>query len=158
MRPNELLDAAIKGAKLKGDADLCRLLNWASGKVSQYRNNKKWPGNNAARILAEAAGLDPLAVIAELEITKATDEATRTAWGKVLAGMRSSAVALVLAVFALSVTVSQFAPMRLKGGVTPATADNLSFVVILAMLAAIQRLTRKLRRDEPPFSVRTPVF
>lgn len=59
--------------------------------------------NDEARRLAEVASLNPLEVIAELEIGRAADAATRTAWGKALASMRGSASVLLLAIcFALT--------------------------------------------------------
>lgn len=91
MKPHELLDAAKAGLGVTGDSELGKALGWASGKVSQYRTDKKWPNNDSARLLAEAAGLNPVEVIVSLEIARASDEATRTAWGKALAQLRSRA-------------------------------------------------------------------
>lgn len=100
MKPNELVKAAMEATESKTGAALGDLVGIDRRRMSDYMNDYRWPDNNAARILAEAAGLNPLEVIAELEIARASDEATRSAWGKALASMRGSATVLLLAVTA----------------------------------------------------------
>ena len=114
MKPSELLQLAKQGLGVETDGELGRAFGWESGKVSQYKTNKKWPDNTAARKLAEAAGLPWAEVIAALECEKAKDEQTRTDWGKALASLRRSAAVLVLAVLASLAAVSS--PLQAPGG------------------------------------------
>lgn len=85
MKPSELVAAAKRKTGAATEYQLAKITTVSRAHLSHFVNNARWPDNNAARLLAEAAALDPLAVIGELEISKATDEATRTAWGKALA-------------------------------------------------------------------------
>lgn len=80
---------------------LSKLSGISESHLGHYAKDARWPSNTHARLLAEAAGLPWAEVIADLEIERATDEATRTAWGKAKASLRNSAAALLLAMVCL---------------------------------------------------------
>jgi hypothetical protein len=107
MKQNELIEIAQKATGSTKPADLCRATGIRSARLADLTSVRRPASNDEARRLAEVAQLNPFEVIAELEIERAQDDATRTAWGKALASIRGKAVVLVLAVmFALSATVS----------------------------------------------------
>ena len=106
MNPRDLVEAALSHTKAANGAKLGEMIGIDRRRIADYTTNKRWPDNNHARILAEAAGLNPFAVIAELEIARAEDEGTKTAWGKVLASVTGKAVMVLLAV-SVAVTAIQ---------------------------------------------------
>lgn len=104
MKPRKLIDAAMKAQNVESRYALHKLTGISEQALYGYANGKRWPDNNVARVLAEAAGLNWAEVIAALEEEKATDEATRSAWGKALATIRrgSAGIAGFVAAIALS--------------------------------------------------------
>lgn len=114
MKPAELVQKAVEGSGAASRYELSKAVGIDQRRLSDYANGHRWPDNTHAKLLADAAGLPWAEVIAELEIERATDEATRTSWGKALASIRGKAVALVLAVVcALSaLTAPVQAPVR----------------------------------------------
>lgn len=105
MKPHELLEAARKGIDAPSNYALHKATGISEQALSAYEKGQRWPDNTAARKLAEAAGLPWPEVIAALEVEKAKDEQTATAWGKALASLRRSAAAVVLAAVALFAAV-----------------------------------------------------
>lgn len=100
MKPSELVAKAMKRQGVNSRYALAKLTGVSDAHLTHFANDKRWPDNNHTRLLAEAAGLNPFETIAELEMTRASDEATRSAWGKALASLRRSAAAFVLAMLA----------------------------------------------------------
>lgn len=106
MDPKKLVEAALRHSKATSGAKLGELIGIDRRRIADYAANKRWPDNNHARMLAEAAGLNPFEVIAELEMARAEDESTRTAWGKALASLIGKTVVVLLA-FIVTITVIQ---------------------------------------------------
>lgn len=104
MDPKKLVEAALRHSKATSGAKLGELIGIDRRRIADYAANKRWPDNNHARMLAEAAGLNPFKVIAELEMARAEDDSTRTAWGKALASVTGKAVMVLLA-FVVTITV-----------------------------------------------------
>lgn len=104
MKPAELVKKAMERARAASGAELGAATGIDRRRIADYAKNERWPDNTHARLLAEAAGLPWAEVIAELEIERASDEATRTAWGKALATIRGTVAALLVAVAVLAVT------------------------------------------------------
>lgn len=100
MKPSELIQRAMRRSKAASGAALGELIGVDRRRIADYAKDERWPDNNHTRLLAEAAGLNPFETIAELEMARASDEATRSAWGKALASLRRSAAAFVLAMLA----------------------------------------------------------
>ncbi|MBS1210084.1 MAG: hypothetical protein H6R19_2482 [Proteobacteria bacterium] len=100
MKQSELIEIAQMKVQPPVQAELFRATGISRSRLTDLRNDRRPISNDEARRLAEVAGLNPLAVIGELEIERATDEATRTAWGKALASLKRSACAFALAVLA----------------------------------------------------------
>lgn len=104
MKASELVKAAMDQTKVSSRYALAKITGVSERHLSYYVKNERWPDNNHARMLAEAAGLNPLKVIAELEMARAEDDSTRTAWGKALASVTGKAVMVLLA-FIVTITV-----------------------------------------------------
>lgn len=103
MKPSELVKRAKDRQGATSAYRLAQITGVSEDSIRNYEKDKvgkQGISNEVARRLAEAAGMNALEVIAELEMEKATDEATKSAWGKALASMRGSASALLLAVLA----------------------------------------------------------
>ena len=99
MNQRELIEK-VKAAKGWNQEQIADLLEANTGRVTHLKNGTRPMNNEEARRLAEAAGFNPFEVIAELEIARASDDATRSAWGKALASIKRGAAVLVLAVLA----------------------------------------------------------
>ena len=106
MNQEKLIEKAQQGTGSKKPADLCRATGIKSARLADLTSGRRPASNDEARRLAEVAGLNPFEVIAELEIAKAEDAATKTAWGKALASFRNSAAALLLVVCAVVAAVN----------------------------------------------------
>jgi len=109
---------------------LAKVTGISEDSLKNYEKNKVGKNgisNEFARRLAEAAGLNPLKVIAELEIAKAEDAATKTAWGKALASFRNSAAALLLVVCAVVAAVN--APAQSPLGVLRRIRQAIIFIM-----------------------------
>jgi transcriptional regulator with XRE-family HTH domain len=106
MKASELVKAAMAQTKVSSRYALAKITGVSERHLSYYVKNERWPDNNHARLLAEAAGLNPLKTIAELEMSRAEDESTRTAWGKALASVTGKAVMVLLAVFVTVTAIS----------------------------------------------------
>lgn len=118
MKPSELVEAAKKACKADTEYQLEKVCNVSRAHLSHYKKNARWPDNNHARLLAEAAGLNPIEVIVQLEMSKTEDEATRSAWGKALASMRGSAEPLLLAWTSVGALLVAWHPQCLYGLLT----------------------------------------
>lgn len=106
MKPSDLIEAARKGMNATNNEQLSKALGIPSAQISEWKNNKKWPGNEYTRRLAQAAGLPVLEVIAELEMEHAATEEAREAWGKALARWRGIEGAALPGLLALIGTAS----------------------------------------------------
>jgi len=157
MKPQELLEAALKGSGEPNRAHLAKRLGMTEPSLHRYANGA-WPDNTAARKLAEAAGLPWAEVIAALEIEKAKDEQTATAWGKALASLKRSSCAFALAVLASLAALSAHVQPCHEGGLSPLPPIIWVFVAFCRKLAELQRLTQKIRRYVSGIFGPPPVF
>ena len=104
MNQQKLIELAQKRAGAESQAELSRAAGIDKARLTRLRTGERPMSKDEARRLAELAGLPWAEVIAELEIERASDEATRTAWGKALATIRGTVAALLVAVAVLAVT------------------------------------------------------
>jgi hypothetical protein len=82
MKCSEYLDAAIKKSGVKNDNQLKDVLKWRSSKVHNYRHNKQFMDNEAAREIAELIEVPVLKIIADMEIMRAKNKEHKSAWLK----------------------------------------------------------------------------
>lgn len=95
-----LLDKAKKAQGFKSDYALGKAIGLGTARMSQYRLEQKRMGEELAVQLAELAGLDPLAVLADLQAENAKTEEVRRIWKRAgeLARKLGTAAIVILAI------------------------------------------------------------
>lgn len=84
----ELLDRAKTAAGNVSDYRLAQLLGVPQTTVSNYRTGRSRPENPISMRLAELCGLDPVEVVAAVNLERAKSEPDRELWGLILARCR----------------------------------------------------------------------
>lgn len=149
MKPSELVKKAMDRQGVKTAYALAKLTGISEDSLKNYERDKVGKNgisNDFARRLAEAAGLNPLEVIVELEIARASDEATRSAWGKALATIRNSRSALV-GIVASTALAQSFESVKTLGACLAKGAIIYDFVQSGRISVKNQRVKRVLRCD-----------
>ncbi|GAB2879427.1 hypothetical protein GCM10027046_04220 [Uliginosibacterium flavum] len=135
MKPSELVRKAMEQSGAKSAYALAKVTGISEDSLKNYEKDKVGKNgisNEFARRLAEAAGLSTLKVIAELEMERAKDDATRTAWGKALASIRTTAVILILAL------TTAIAALSLPDGALERFLRRLKQTIIFIMLSCAE--------------------
>ncbi len=127
MNQQKLIELAQKRTGADSQAELSRAAGIDKARLTRLRTGERPMSNDEARRLAELAGLPWAEVIAELEIERASDEATRTAWGKALATMRAKGLALVVAL--VCVVAVTLAPVQTPGRVFSRRRLSIIFIM-----------------------------
>lgn len=89
---NELLDRYAHVQRLDSDYQIAAALGTTRSFISAVRRRKSHLGPTSAVQIAEALGLDPLAVIAQLQSERAPTERVKTVWAKYCARVLLAAV------------------------------------------------------------------
>jgi len=139
MDQKELIELAQKATGSTKPADLARTTGITSARIADLTSNRRHARNDEVRRLAEIAGLNPLGAIAALEIARAEDEGTKTAWGKVLASVTGKAVMVLLA-FSVAVTAIQ--------GSALTTTLVVVLFISLTIIQIYVRLIRELEHNQ----------
>lgn len=81
----DLLDRAKSATGGASDYRIAQLLGVTRGAVSNYRNGVTVPENPIAMRLADLCGLDPVEVVASVNLERAKSETDRELWEMILA-------------------------------------------------------------------------
>lgn len=93
------LDKAKKAAGLSSDRQLSRALGLGANTITQYRTRRVWPAPSTMNRLAILSQTDPLIALADLNVWKEDDPATRKLFETILA--KVGGIAATLALFAM---------------------------------------------------------
>lgn len=84
MEINELIQRAKQNANIESNYALAKKLDVRDARVNAWTKGTEHPSNEAATKLALMAGLDPMEVIAEIEMRTAKSEKKREFWREFL--------------------------------------------------------------------------
>jgi len=98
----ELLDRAKERSNLPSDYALAKVLGVQTGIVANWRKEKRHPSNEEAVKLATLAGLDEMAVIAEIELRTANTPKKKEFWQHYI---ESRGITACLAMTALAASI-----------------------------------------------------
>ncbi|MBB3016886.1 helix-turn-helix domain-containing protein [Cupriavidus alkaliphilus] len=105
MRIDKYLDAIKAQRGLKTDTELAEILGVKQNAVSQYRNGKRMPDNEACLRIAQALDMsDPMPVIMAADMDRAERAGQRSLWEVFSRRMAQAAAPATLAVLVASVT------------------------------------------------------
>jgi len=100
MKAFRYLDAARKAAGLPSDRQLSIRLGWSHNRVSNYRTGTSGFDTKASIQIAVLIGIDPLAVIADMETERAKDRIVKSYWRGVKKAAAAGALGLGVALLA----------------------------------------------------------
>lgn len=95
---NKVLDEAKKRLSIESDYALAKALGLKPQHISGYRKGGHLPDDSIALRLAEAAGMDPLQLLAQINAERAKDPKVKRFWK-----MIGTAAAAILAIFSVSI-------------------------------------------------------
>lgn len=98
---SKVLDDAKKAMQIESDYELAKRLEISKANLSHFRKSERIPDAYTCARLAEAIGIDPIALIAAVEAATEKNEARRNYWQalskKVGVGMTIGFLALIAA-------------------------------------------------------------
>lgn len=100
MEINEIIQRAKKHGNIESNYALAKKLDVRDARVNAWTKGTEHPSNEAATKLALMADLDPMEVIAEIELRTAKSEKKREFWKEFLES-RSVAVSVIIGLIAL---------------------------------------------------------
>jgi len=119
LKSTDYLDQLQVKKGLKNDVALCKLLNWSSGKISQYRSGKRIMDNEACVALALELEIDPLKIIMTCDMERARKTGQKSLWEVFTmrtAQQISAVLALCFVTSFLTPTPAEAANMRVSEG------------------------------------------
>ncbi|MES2251103.1 MAG: helix-turn-helix domain-containing protein [Pseudomonadota bacterium] len=93
----QLLDRAKKAQGIESDYKLAQHLGVVQSAVTHWRSGRSSPDDVIAAQLAEMAGQDPLAVIAELHAARAKTPDAKQLWLRMAMQLRHAVAAVMMA-------------------------------------------------------------
>lgn len=94
-----VLDAAKIGVNAPSDYALSRVLNLTKNAIYNYRNGTSLPDPAVCQKLADAAGIDALVLVAQVQAARVQDEATAALWSRIAYRLERGALACAPAIF-----------------------------------------------------------
>lgn len=94
-----LIDAAKKAQGIGSDYRMAKVLKVTENTLGNWRAGRSKPADDLAVTMAQMAGIDPGAVLAELAAERAKDDASREVWRGIAQRLRGGAVAAGVAMF-----------------------------------------------------------
>lgn len=101
MDMSKVLDEAKEKLGVESDYGLAKKLGIPNPRISEYRSGKATPDAYACARLADALGVDPLALLAQVEAATEKNEARRNYWRAVSERVGAGIVAGMLIVFSV---------------------------------------------------------
>lgn len=96
---NALLDRVREVRNLKSDYQIHKAYGISVQKLANWRHGRNLPDESSCQILAEAAGLDPYVLIAQVHAMRAQDSGARAIWQRIAERLQMVPQALAIAVF-----------------------------------------------------------
>ena len=142
MDSKQLLAAVRADQGLPSNYALARFLNVRENTLHRWHSGRNTPDDLTAARLAELAGLDPCAVVAEMHAQRATEPAERALWEGLAARLAKAGAAAVAAVLALFITIGPDGGVSLGQQAHAAPVHNVVNALYIAhswMLAILRR-------------------
>lgn len=97
---NKYLDTIKERNGIESDNALANYLGIHRQMISNYRKNKHGFDATTSAIIANELGMDPMAIISEMEYSRAKDDRTKNVWARVLDTLKKEQrkMALVMAI------------------------------------------------------------
>lgn len=104
MDMSKVIDEAKKSLDVESDYALAKKLDIPNPRISEYRSGKARPDAYACARLAEALGMDPFELLAQVEAETEKNEGRRAYWKKIAEKMAATSMAAFLVFAALPET------------------------------------------------------
>lgn len=98
---NSLLDDIKSRHELKSDYKLSLFLGVTDGSIRNFRHGRSLPDERICGLLANAAGIDPLILAAQVQAQRSKTEEARSLWAMVAERLQMVPQALAAAMFAV---------------------------------------------------------
>lgn len=98
---NRVIDLIKERHGLKSDYAVCKAFDLSPQNVSGWRKERSYPDEKMCRILAYAAGIDPLVLAAYMQAQRSKTEEARSLWAMVAERLQMVPQALAAAMFAV---------------------------------------------------------
>jgi len=102
MKSLKYVDLLAEKHNLKNDVAICKLLNWSSGQISQYRSGKRIMDDEACLALALALNVNPMEIIGAACIDRAEKTGQHSLWEVFMQRMAATAASVILGLVAIS--------------------------------------------------------
>jgi hypothetical protein len=96
-----VLDSIKERHGLKSDYKLSLFLGIADGSIRNFRHGRTLPDERICQILAEAAGIDPLILAAQVQAQRSKTAEARSLWEAIAARLQVAAHGLAAAIFSV---------------------------------------------------------
>ncbi|GKT19540.1 hypothetical protein AVHY2522_22850 [Acidovorax sp. SUPP2522] len=106
---NEVLDLIKNRQGLKSDYKLGLYLGITNGSVRNFRHGRSLPDERICKLLAAAAGIDPLILAAQVQAQRSKTEEARSLWEQIAERLQMAAQGAVAAVFAVAIAIGLIA-------------------------------------------------
>lgn len=97
----EILDKAREAHGLKSDYALGKAFDIPLNSISHWRHGRALPDERSCRLLAEAAGIDPLILAAQVQAQRSKTAEARSLWEAIAARLQVAAHGLAAAIFSV---------------------------------------------------------
>lgn len=95
-----VLDLARERHGLKSDYKLSLYLGIADGSIRNFRHGRTLPDERICKLLAEAAGIDPLILAAQVQAQRSKTDDARSLWEAIAERLQMAAHGAAAAIFA----------------------------------------------------------
>ncbi|CAN7303906.1 DUF3693 domain-containing protein [Acidovorax delafieldii] len=96
-----VLDLARERHGLKSDYKLSLYLGIADGSIRNFRHGRSLPDERICKLLAEAAGIDPLILAAQVQAQRSKTDDARSLWEAIAERLQMAGAHALAAVFAV---------------------------------------------------------
>lgn len=104
MKPSEYLDKCKIALKITSDYGLGKALKVSDARISDYYKGKAWPNAYACGRIAEALGIDPWEVLADIEAQSEKNAERRKFWLDFIGRTGKLAAVLLLALTFITIS------------------------------------------------------
>ncbi|WP_312129368.1 DUF3693 domain-containing protein [Diaphorobacter nitroreducens] len=123
---NSVLDQAREAHGLKSDYQLCKAFGLAPNSVSHWRHGRALPDEKACRVLADAAGIDPLVLAAQVQAQRSKTAEARSMWEQIAERLALAAHGATAAFFAVAIAIGLIAADAGPASASESQAFNLT--------------------------------
>lgn len=144
---NRVIDLIKERHGLKSDYAVCKAFDLSPQNVSGWRKERSYPDEKMCRILAYAAGIDPLVLAAYMQAQRSKTEEARSLWAMVAERLQMVPQALAAAMFAVLFAtsfVASDAHAASAGGMDAPQNDTVTKLYIVSSRKALKNRALRL--------------